>query len=232
MKGIIYKYTNQFNAKVYIGQTNRPKQRMSEHRSHSKSNSRKVAFYNAIKKYGWDAFTYEVLEELEASTSIELSALLDERERFWIGQYDSRNKAKGYNESAGGPSRGACGVAIDMYSKNGELLDSFEDYHQIQDRFNCNPSTIYHALNTPDALFRGKYILCRHGDSFVYSGGKKSKHIYYQYDLLGNVIKIWNSVCDIEKELGYCSSTIVKCCIHPETYKSYKGFKWGRANKI
>ena len=35
----------------------------------------------------------------------------------------------------------------------------------------------------------------------------------------------------IEKELGFCSSTIVKCCLHPEKYKSFKGFKWSRELK-
>lgn len=232
MKGIIYKYTNKINGKSYIGQTNRPRQRVNEHRCHSLSPNKKVAFYNAVKKYGWDNFTYEILEELEAEDSAGLNNLLNIREIFWIEFYKTRNKNFGYNESAGGPSRGACGKSISVYDKSGNLIETLKDYHQVVDKYNVSPSTIFHALNTEDALFKGKYILCYFGEEFSYGGSKKSKHIYYQYDLQGNLIKTWDSVCDIERELGYCPSTIIKCCIHPDKYKTYKGYKWSRANKL
>ena len=48
--GIIYKYTNINNNKVYIGQTNRPIQRRAEHRYHSRIDDKNNHFYNAIKK--------------------------------------------------------------------------------------------------------------------------------------------------------------------------------------
>ena len=119
-----------------------------------------------------------------------------------------------------------------MYDKRGNLIESFKDYHQLIDKYKTSSSAIFHALNTENALFRGKYVLRYFGENFSYGGSKKSKHTYYQYDLDGNLIQIWDSVCDIEKELGYCSSTIIKCCIHPDKYKTYKGYKWSRANKL
>ena len=62
MKGIIYKYTNQVNNKVYIGQTINEYKRKYAHK-HA-LNSWRSYFHNAIKKYGYDKFVYEILEEI------------------------------------------------------------------------------------------------------------------------------------------------------------------------
>lgn len=64
--GVIYKVTNLINKKVYIGQTIDLEQRKRNHKSESynqKSSGYKYAFHSAIRKYGWDNFTWEILEE-------------------------------------------------------------------------------------------------------------------------------------------------------------------------
>lgn len=95
MEGIIYKYTNKINGKVYIGQTVNEEQRMCAH----KYGYEKCYFHSAIKKYGWENFDYEVIERLDES-------LLDEREIYWINFYQSFGE-KGYNLTQGGDgSRG------------------------------------------------------------------------------------------------------------------------------
>ena len=33
-----------------------------------------------------------------------------------------------------------------------------------------------------------------------------------QYNLQGNLIKVWNSFMEIERELGYSNSSINSCC--------------------
>lgn len=57
---IIYKHTCTTTGKSYIGQTKDYKARTW---SHTRSYSRCSAFRNAVQKYGWNAFTSEVLLE-------------------------------------------------------------------------------------------------------------------------------------------------------------------------
>ena len=85
----IYKYTNKVNGKVYIGRTCQT----LEARANGSGKGYKYCtyFYNAIKKYGWDSFEGEILEE----------GLNDKeagkRELYYINLFDSTNGDKGYN---------------------------------------------------------------------------------------------------------------------------------------
>ena len=47
-----------------------------------------------------------------------------------------------------------------------------------------------------------------------------------QYDLNGVFIKTWDSMMDVERELGYNHSLISACCGHKRRMKTYKGFIW------
>jgi predicted GIY-YIG superfamily endonuclease len=89
---IVYKHTNRKNGKVYIGITcQTPERRWQKGAGYAGT-----YFGNAIKKYGWDAFEHEVLEEgLEEEKACE-------RERMLIVQYHSNNHKYGYNLSGGG----------------------------------------------------------------------------------------------------------------------------------
>ena len=96
---IIYKATNVKNGKVYIGLTTKTlehRKRIHERDSRTKD----TYFYRAMRKYGPESFTWEVLDD-SAKTIEEL----EELERFYIKQYDSfDNKDKGYNTQSGGNS--------------------------------------------------------------------------------------------------------------------------------
>ena len=89
---IIYKSTNTINNKCYIGQTI---QRFNKRKRGHKYNSGKQAFAMAIRKHGWDNFTWEVLCECSSKEE------LDEMEFHYIKQYDSYRKG-GYNMTMGG----------------------------------------------------------------------------------------------------------------------------------
>ena len=60
----IYKITNLINGKLYIGQTNDPKNRWSQHKT-CKDNR---PLYNAMGKYGKENFVFEIIEECETLT--------------------------------------------------------------------------------------------------------------------------------------------------------------------
>ena len=91
---IVYKHTNKINRKVYIGQTYNLYERW---RCQGKNYFASIKFFNAIKKYGWDNFTHEVLY-----TNLNKEAA-DKLEKELIIKYDSIKK--GYNLKEGG-SRG------------------------------------------------------------------------------------------------------------------------------
>lgn len=103
MVGYIYKYENLVNHKVYIGQTTDLVNRQSSHRS--KSTTVKNKFYNAVRKYGWNNFSFCILATIEADSD-KITNLLDTLEIEYISQYNSYYK--GYNSTFGGHSnRGA-----------------------------------------------------------------------------------------------------------------------------
>jgi group I intron endonuclease len=86
MNYIIYKYTSKTTGKSYIGQTNNPEKRMTEH----KRANRGFAFSNAIKKHGWDDFEYTVVEN---GLSINDA---NEKEEHYISHYNTLSP-NGYN---------------------------------------------------------------------------------------------------------------------------------------
>jgi len=92
---VIYKATNKIDDKCYIGQTKKKLQtRIYDHLRKSKYTDLNIHFYNAIRKYGWDNFKWEVLCECESKRE------LDEMEFHYIKQYDSYDN--GYNMTLGG----------------------------------------------------------------------------------------------------------------------------------
>ena len=88
----IYKITNIQNNKVYIGQTIRPvEQRFHRHINDALNNILDTHFARAIRKYGKDSFKIEIIDTAKSQDE------LNQKERYWIQQYDSVNN--GYNET-------------------------------------------------------------------------------------------------------------------------------------
>ena len=89
----IYKITNQVNKKVYIGQSQNISQRWKSHRKHYQKDDYPI--YRAMRKYGIDNFSFEVIEECSLEE-------LNDKEKYWIKYYDSHNSSNGYNLTDGG----------------------------------------------------------------------------------------------------------------------------------
>ena len=96
---LIYKITNNINGKCYIGQTIKaPQERWKEHQRHAYGthiNDQNKALYRAIRKYGLENFSFEVIQD-----NIQDYQELDEAEIYWINYYDSF--VNGYNANFGG----------------------------------------------------------------------------------------------------------------------------------
>lgn len=91
---VVYIHKNILNGKVYVGQTCNLSERW---RNNGKNYFNSIKFYNAIKKYGWDNFTHEVIY-----SNLNKQAA-DKLEKELIHKYNSIEE--GYNLKEGG-SRG------------------------------------------------------------------------------------------------------------------------------
>ena len=89
----IYKITNKINGKIYIGQSNNCERRFQEHCYPSRAKSSRIPVDIAIKKYGKENFSFEVIEQCNLNQ-------LNSREEYWIKYFNSIEK--GYNCNPGG----------------------------------------------------------------------------------------------------------------------------------
>lgn len=96
--GIIYKYTSP-DGNCYIGQTMFPKKRQADHKRNALRGDNNK-FYNAIRKFGWDSFKYEVLYTIIDDDIFKRQKILNKKEIYYIKKYDSFYN--GYNSTIGG----------------------------------------------------------------------------------------------------------------------------------
>ncbi len=137
---LIYKITNILNNKCYIGQTVKTgEERWKEHKAHafgSHPNDQNKTLYKAIRKYGIENFTFEVIQD-----NIETFQQLDKAEIYWIDYYNSF--IKGYNETFGGQQH-------HKILPNKEIID---DYYKTKSarktalNFGIDHSTVDNILN-------------------------------------------------------------------------------------
>jgi len=95
-KSVVYCAVNQVNNKIYIGLTSQIlKRRIATHICKSK-NPQNNYFHNALNTHGKDSFKWYVLYQ---SNDINQ---LKEKETFYINEFKSNDREKGYNLSTGG----------------------------------------------------------------------------------------------------------------------------------
>jgi group I intron endonuclease len=109
---IIYKATNNINGKSYIGQTkNKLKKRQREHLEYSRKKNVKTLFGKSIKRYGFDNFTWEILEKCNTQKELNLAEI------WYIKHFNTLNIKNGYNMTLGSIG-GNCGNQFTKLSKN------------------------------------------------------------------------------------------------------------------
>ena len=111
----IYRATNTINNKVYIGFTAHWPHRINGHNYDRRYGNTDKAFYNAIKKYGWDAFEWDAIyqsRDFEHTLKVMEPHFITEY-RSWVGFED----CSGYNTTLGGEgTRG--------WKRSAELIES------------------------------------------------------------------------------------------------------------
>ena len=90
---IVYKITNKLNGKVYIGQTTEGiEKRWKRHCGYQINDG--TYFHNAIKKYGAENFTIEIIDKAKNQEE------LNELEFFYINKYNNNCYNKTINVEA------------------------------------------------------------------------------------------------------------------------------------
>lgn len=114
----IYKITNKISGKSYIGQTRTSlSERMNKHYSRANTDATTGIDF-AIKKYGKENFSVEVLKECKEEE-------LDNLERYYIEFYDTYNN--GYNLTLGGQD----GLGSKIILNYDEVIAALEEYRTI-----------------------------------------------------------------------------------------------------
>jgi hypothetical protein len=198
----IYKIENLINHKIYIGKTEliNPEERWREHvREAGREGRKHRAIYAAMRKYGIENFSFEVLEETQCP---------NEREQDYIQEYNSYHN--GYNETLGGDGRSYLVLPekeiIAFYLKCKNLRKTAEYFH--------------HDVRTIRQLLY-KYNIQR------FNSGESLKKPVVQIDKnTGEIIQIFPSATEAEKSVP-TGQHINQVC--KGSRKTAGGYKWAYA---
>ena len=220
----IYKYENNINHKVYVGQSVdcQARYRMHKYMSlHQELKEYNLPIHKALAKYGLHNFTFTIIEECSKEK-------LNEREAFWIRHCDSDRK--GYNATLGGDeSHIHFGVPIELFDLEGTYVATYPNITEAAKAIGVSRNTIYGIIYGNRLSTRG-FQFRRVGENkeiTKYSNRQGGKIKIGQIDKESNrVIKVWESSYQAARELGLDSSAIIKCC--KGKLKSTGGFKWAK----
>lgn len=84
--GIIYCAYNKVNQKRYIGQTT---QRLCERRAAHYTKDPDIYFHRALHKYNKEEFEWSIIDVAQSAEE------LDQKEKYWIKQYNTLDPIKG-----------------------------------------------------------------------------------------------------------------------------------------
>ena len=240
----IYMYTNKINGKGYAGQTNDFNRRYKEHiaaMTNENNDEYDYPIHRALRKYGLDNFDVEILKE-----NLNTQCLLNFYECYYIKKFDLLCKnGKGYNISDGGSNGNPYAGKTEEEMK--EIRQKISENHADFSGEN-NPMYGVHRYGENHPMYgkhhseevRQKMSKAKKGKNFSeehkqkLSEAKKGENhprakCVAQYDLNGNIIKIWDYAKQATEELGIDNSSIIKCC--KGKYKSAGGFIWRYAEQ-
>lgn len=223
---VIYLTRNKITGKIYIGQDkyNRPNYLGSGYKINE-----------AIKKYGRENFTKEILEYCSTAEQT------DEREIYWIEFYNSRDSEVGYNLARGGRSRGKVRkkgeykhseVALRKI-KESALLRKGKPSWNVGLKYNDEQKRNFHKPKSEahKANLRGRKISDKTIEAIKKANTGRisyNRKPVLQLSKDGTIIKEWDYITEITKKLGLRASDIARCC--KGINKSCGGYKWQYKN--
>lgn len=162
MYGIIYKATNLIDGKIYIGQKTRTLEK--RRKEHVKSSKHNYLFQRAIRKYGKEAFSWQVIDNVDDEVA------LNEKEVAWIAHYQSYKK-NGYNLTIGGEGVITFREVV-MFDVDNSFIGTFRIAELTKSGF--EPSRVYRVCKGEALMTGGRKSL--YADEFLnhYSSTKEA----------------------------------------------------------
>jgi len=213
---IIYKATNTINGKVYIGQTTISLQeRKGDHLRKALKHGSKNHFHSAIRKYGMEVFTWEIIDH--AKTREELN----NKEREWIAQTGSACPLVGYNLTHGGDAfefTEAAKIKIGKAGRGKKRYEAFKANLREIGRGSGNP---FHGKHHTEEAKRknreahvGKKLKPEHIAKCIHLGSNNPRAVINEET--ARKIKTltfdgWRQ-CDIVRELGISKTIVSGIC--------------------
>lgn len=214
--GYIYKYTSP-SGKSYIGQTTTSLILRSGKRG-KKYLGCKV-FYNAIKKYGFENFTVEILGEYKINA-------LDTKEKYFIHRYNTL-LPYGYNVKDGGQDTSRCARPIYAYNLDGTFYKKYFNQSDARKEFGIDESDISKCADGKLHFVRGKIWRREYTDSVepVYTGKNGAKPVLQIDPKTNQILNVYDSASSAARALGISRPTgISKCCLGKQNISA--GYKW------
>ena len=249
--GYIYLRTNRYNGKKYVGQvtTKRFKQRQKSWNCLSQPYAGPV-INNARKKYGLDAFDFEILKECKDEE-------LNQWEMYYIKELNTK-APNGYNLTDGGDGMNGYSPSEETRRKIGEANKGKEPWikgkhlsketkNKISESKKGIPNIKLSKFYKSEKRWNyGKHLSEEHKKKLSESHkGKqtwrKGKHLseetrmkmsnshlkkeIFQIDMnTGEIIMEFQSLMEVQRQLGYDNGSVSRCC-NGKRQTAY-GFKW------
>ena len=237
--GGIYQIKNIINNKIYVGSTKYFYGRFKQHINELIKNKHANRYLqNSFNKYGENNFEFSILEIIDNEDE------LISREQYWIDSLNSINPTIGYNmmpnagrnsgikrteETKKKLSESKMGSKNPMYHKevsdetrkrlSEALLNMPED--KKKEMLKKRGQKLSESLKGRKLSDKSKQKMRDKKLGIILSDEQKlkiknanSKKIV-QIDLQGTFINEWNSMIDVQRELGYDTGVISKCCNKP-----------------
>jgi group I intron endonuclease len=227
----VYKHTNKVNGKVYIGITSKSPERRWSNGIGYKANKH---FWNAIQKYGWDGFSHEILfcglSEEEAR----------EKEIDLIDFYGSCGE-NGYNLTIGGEGSSGWKMTDEQKAKISEAHKGKKRPPHIAEMVRARSlgkkaspgarrkmsEARTGKVHTDETKQKLSKIMKDRGFipyAAIEAAAQKHKRPVAQYTIGGELVKVWPSAMDAEREGGFTHNSIAGCA--RGRIRHHKGFVW------
>ena len=212
----IYKFENKINHKIYIGQANNLLNRYKRHKNNINDLSHQEVFYRALRKYGWDNFDYEILEEFPPEEYNQDN--LNKLEIFYIQKYNSLNP-NGYNMTKGGHySSEELKQPVKQYDLKGNFIKEYESISEAARENNITITSIIACClgkNTHGCGFQWRYSkdnILKLQD--IYNKCPMHNTSILQYDIKGHFVKKYKDLEEIYQLTNFNKTNICQALKH------------------
>ena len=200
MSNIIYKAKNCLTGQIYVGITTKTLQERIEDHYQKSDTLTGHKFQEAIRTYGPDAFSWEVIDTAENTNE------LDQKEVNYIYIYNS--KEEGYNSDRGG------GIKKNVYQYElgtGNLLYAYSDLESAGSAVSADRKSISKACLGEIKNCKGYFWSYSLANNFKPEADRRIKQVF-QFEISGKYVTEYISVAKASEATGINRSSIAKCC--------------------